>query len=86
MQELIQKVPDVNVVDEHGMSALHFAANAGHLEVVNVLLAANADVNAVDEVIYFNNWICAHCFFLEFPINDLLFYSFIIDSPPPSYL
>jgi ankyrin repeat protein len=42
----------VNVVDEHGMSALHFAANAGHLEVVNVLLAANADVNAVDEVIY----------------------------------
>ncbi len=52
VQELIQKVPDVNVVDEHGMSALHFAANAGHLEVVNVLLAANADVNAVDEVIY----------------------------------
>jgi len=35
---------------QHGMSALHFAANAGHLEILNLLLAAGADVNAVDEV------------------------------------
>lgn len=34
---------------QHGMSALHYAANAGHLEVVKVLLGANAEVNAVDQ-------------------------------------
>lgn len=32
------------------MSALHYASNAGHLEVVKELLAASATVNAVDEV------------------------------------
>lgn len=32
------------------MSALHFAANAGHLEVVKVLLDAKADLHALDEV------------------------------------
>lgn len=32
------------------MTALHYASNAGHLEVVNELLAASAEVNAVDEV------------------------------------
>ena len=37
-------------LSQHGMSALHFAANAGHLEILNLLLAAGADVNAVDEV------------------------------------
>lgn len=32
------------------MTALHFAANAGHVEVVKVLIGANANLNAVDEV------------------------------------
>jgi ankyrin repeat protein len=36
---------------QHGMSALHFAANAGHLEVVKVLLAAKANIHALDEVL-----------------------------------
>jgi ankyrin repeat protein len=31
------------------MSALHYAANAGHLAIVHALLAAHAPVNAVDE-------------------------------------
>ena len=35
---------------QHGMSALHFAANAGHVEVVKALLAASADINGLDEV------------------------------------
>jgi ankyrin repeat protein len=35
---------------QHGMSALHFAANAGHLDVVKVLLAAKANIHALDEV------------------------------------
>ena len=35
---------------QHGMSALHFAANAGHVEVVKALLAASADLNGLDEV------------------------------------
>jgi hypothetical protein len=34
------------------MSALHFAANAGHLEVVKVLLAAKANIHALDEVLF----------------------------------
>jgi len=32
------------------MSALHYAANAGHLGIVELLLAAGAELNAVDEV------------------------------------
>lgn len=35
---------------QHGMTALHFAANAGHAEVVKVLLGASANINAMDEV------------------------------------
>ena len=35
---------------QHGMTPLHFAANAGHLKVVQCLLAAKANVNAIDEV------------------------------------
>jgi ankyrin repeat protein len=35
------------------MSALHFAANAGHLDVVKVLLAAKANIHALDEVPHF---------------------------------
>ena len=35
---------------QHGMTALHYAANAGHLGVVETLLVAKADVHAIDEV------------------------------------
>lgn len=35
---------------QHGMTALHYAANAGHLGIVELLLAASAELNAVDEV------------------------------------
>ena len=33
------------------MSPLHFAANAGHLDVLKVLIDAKANVNTVDEVV-----------------------------------
>lgn len=34
---------------QHGMTALHFAASAGHSDVVRTLVAAGANVNAADE-------------------------------------
>ena len=32
------------------MSALHYAANAGHVDVLKLLIAAKAKVNIFDEV------------------------------------
>lgn len=38
----------VNAVDAHGCSALHYAACRGHAAVVEVLWGAGADVDAAD--------------------------------------
>ena len=40
---------DVNVVDEYGMSAIHFAAYRGDIEIVSYLLDHGCDVNKVDD-------------------------------------
>lgn len=40
---LLQKDPDVNHADADGYTALHAAAENGHVEVVNLLLAKGAD-------------------------------------------
>ena len=37
-------------VSQHGMTPLLFASQNGHVEVVNALMAAGADVQAADEV------------------------------------
>jgi ankyrin repeat protein len=43
------------------MTPLHFAANAGHLEVVRALLKAGAKVNAADEHLSTPfHWACAN--------------------------
>ena len=38
----------MNVVKRYGYTALHLAAEDGHVDVVKVLLQNGADVNAVD--------------------------------------
>ena len=56
---------------QHGMTALHYAANAGHLAIVELLLAASAELNAVDEVREFSEYISAHyCLSLLFCFYD----------------
>lgn len=44
VQTLIKQV-DVNETDEYGYTGLHMAAENGHLEVVNILLAGGAGIN-----------------------------------------
>ncbi|EME85744.1 uncharacterized protein MYCFIDRAFT_210318 [Pseudocercospora fijiensis CIRAD86] len=36
---------DVDFVDSKGRAALHFAAQGGHLDIVNALIAAKCDVD-----------------------------------------
>jgi ankyrin repeat protein len=50
--QLLDKGVDPNVRDEHGTTALHFAAGRGHLEIVRLLLERGADPNAVNSVGY----------------------------------
>ena len=44
----LDKGADVNAKTRYGATALSFAADQGHLEVVKLLLARGADVNAQD--------------------------------------
>lgn len=45
---LVQHGADVNAVDRHGVTALHYAAGEGRLEVVKALVRAGADPYAGD--------------------------------------
>ena len=52
IQEVSQLLRDgyqPNVFDELGKTPLHYAAERGHLDVMRLLLASGADVNAHDE-------------------------------------
>ena len=46
MRKLLQKHARVDMFDEHGMAALHLAAENGHCLVADVLLEHKAFVNA----------------------------------------
>ena len=39
---------DVNVSDSYGRTALHYAAEQGHADIIDVLLVAGSFVNAMD--------------------------------------
>lgn len=41
-------VCDVNVSDSYGRTALHYAAEQGHADIIDVLLVAGSFVNAMD--------------------------------------
>ena len=49
VKKLLDEGYQPNLFDELGKTPLHYAAMRGHLDVMNVLLAAGADVNAHDE-------------------------------------
>ena len=57
----------MNAVDHRKKTALHFAAEKGHVDVAKVLIQNGADVNAVDEEdkwTHFTSqlrWTCRHC-------------------------
>ncbi len=48
VQALLDKGVDVNAKDNHGFTALIWAAKGGHTEAVQALLDKGADVNARD--------------------------------------
>jgi hypothetical protein len=48
VQELLEKDPELVTRRDHGSTALHSAVVYQHMEVVKVLLASGADVNALD--------------------------------------
>jgi ankyrin repeat protein len=54
VKRLLKEGYQPNLFDELGNTPLHYAAMRGHLNVMNVLLAAGADVNAHDESVIGN--------------------------------
>ena len=49
VKKLIEKGADLNVVDEYGATALHWASQEGHSEIMKMLIKAGADVNVVNK-------------------------------------
>ena len=55
VQLLLAQGTDVDAADGHGMVSLHFAASAGHLEVVRALLAGlifSSQLSSVQRIIF----------------------------------
>ena len=49
-----EKMKLVQVADDRGNTALHYAAKAGHLQVCKLLYASGADINKRGQNIYYN--------------------------------
>ena len=49
VKQLLPGAKDVNFIDECGYTALHYAAENGHTDIVKALLAAKAGINKVGE-------------------------------------
>jgi ankyrin repeat protein len=47
--QLLKDDYQTNVFDELGKTPLHYAVERGHLDVIRILLASGADINAHDE-------------------------------------
>ena len=47
VKQLLPGTKDVNFIDECGYTALHYAAENGHTDIVRALLAAGAGINKV---------------------------------------
>merc|ERR1712038_48576 len=47
VNELLAGTKDVNFIDECGYTALHYASENGHTDVVRALLAAGAGINKI---------------------------------------
>ena len=53
IEQLLEQGSDVNAARGDGMTALHFAAELGHVEAVRILLRAGADVAAGTRIGHF---------------------------------
>jgi ankyrin repeat protein len=53
VEALLNGGENIEKKDADGRTALHWAADKGHIEVIKVLLARNADVNARSKVTHF---------------------------------
>jgi ankyrin repeat protein len=49
LEDAINNGADINDPDETGQTALHFAADKGCIDCLNLLLNAGANVNAIDQ-------------------------------------
>ena len=66
VQRLLSLGYQPNEFDELGKTPLHYAAERGHLEVIKLLVASGADVNANDERVIGNTplrQVAANCSF-----------------------
>ena len=51
MKQLLPGTKDVDFIDECGYTALHYASESGHTDIVKALVAAGAGINKVGK-----NW------------------------------
>jgi ankyrin repeat protein len=48
LADMVTKIKDPNIKDGVGSTPLHYAAQGGHVECVNLLLKAKANINAIN--------------------------------------